>query len=111
LIALPNGEQQLIPVEWTDQVNQSQFPPGVLFPLDRLVVLRQRLDHLLGKEDKQAILMTEEQEFDRSGGSYVVNQGSTHAVGSIESLTASPDYCASGSDVTPSMEPGNKGAT
>ncbi len=109
MIALPNGEQQLVPVEWTDQANQPQFPPGALFPLERLVVLRQRLDQLLGKEDKQAILMAEEQELDRPGGSYV-NQGSAHTLGSIEPRTASPDYCASGSDAASSMEPGNGGA-
>lgn len=110
LIALPNGEQQLIPVEWTDQVNKPQFPPGVLFPFEHLVVLRQRLDHLLGKEDRQAILMAEEQELDRPGGSYV-NQRTARALASIESRTASPDYCASCSDVTPSMEPGNGDTT
>jgi hypothetical protein len=106
LIALPNSEQQLIPVEWTDQRDQPQFPPGVLFPLERLVVLRQRLDHILGKGDKQAILMVEEQEFNRPGDNHV-NQGSAHALESIEPRTASPNYCASGSDVTPPMEPRN----
>jgi len=110
LIGLSNEEQQLIPVEWTDQVNHPQFPPGVLFPFERLVVLRQRLDHLLGKNDKQAILMAEKQELDRPGGSYV-NQRSAHALESIEPRTASPDYCSSGSDVTPPMGPGNGDAT
>ena len=109
LIGLPNGEQQLIPVEWTDQVNQPQFPPGALFPFERLVVLRQRLDHLLGKNDKQAIIMAEKQELDRPGGSYV--KRSAHALGPIEPRTASPDYCASGSDAASSMEPGNGDAT
>ena len=46
------------------------------------MVLRQRLNYLLEKNDDQAILMAKEQELERPGGSYV-NPGSTHPLESI----------------------------
>jgi hypothetical protein len=109
LIALPNGGQQLIPAEWTDQANQIQYPPGALFSFERLVVLRKRLDHLLAKEEERAILMVEEQELDRPGGSHV-NQRSTNPLESFEPGTTCPDCCHPGTDAATPMDTRNGGA-
>ncbi len=109
LVALPNGEQQLIPAGWTDQVNPPRSLPGALFLFERLVILRQRLDCLLEKEVKQAILTVNEQEADRSGGSYV-DQRSPNPLDSDEPRTTRQDHCHPGRDATAPMEPGNGGA-
>ncbi len=106
LIILPNGERQLIPIEWTDQVSQIQYPPGACFVFERLVVLRQRLDHLLSKDSKQTILTANEQELEQRGDSYA-NRRSTNHLESDESRTTGPDHCHSGADVATSMDPGN----
>ena len=106
LIALPNGGQQLIPAEWTDQANHMQHPPGVLFTCERLVVLRQRLDHLSAKDDEQAILMVKEQELDRPGGIHV-HQSSTSHLESIEPGTTCPDCCHPGTDAAAPMDTRN----
>lgn len=109
LVALPNGEQQLIPTEWTDLVQPPPSTPGALFLFERLVILRQRLDCLLEKEVKQAILTVNESELDRSGGSYV-DQQSPNPLESDEPRTAGQDYCHSGRAVAAPMESGNGGA-
>jgi hypothetical protein len=109
LIALPNGGQQLIPADWTDQVHHLQCPPGALFPFERLVVLRQRLDRLLAKDDGQAIITAKKEELDRLGGSDV-NQRSANPLESIKSRTTCQDYCDPGSDVATPMDTGNGGA-
>jgi hypothetical protein len=70
LIALPNGGQQLIPIEWTDQFPRIPYPPGARFLLERLLTARQRVDLLMAKKANQAILMNTESTFDRSGGSH-----------------------------------------
>ena len=70
-VALPNEEQQLISTEWTDLISPPHTLPGALFLFEHLVILRQRLDCLLEKDVKQAILTVDEPELDRSGGSYV----------------------------------------
>jgi len=110
LVALPNGEQQLIPTEWTDLVDQPRSLPGALFLFEHLAVLRQRLDCLLGKTVNQAILTISEPELDRRGGSYV-DQRSPNLVGSNESRTAGQDHCNSGRDATTPMESKNGSAT
>jgi hypothetical protein len=69
LVALPNGEQQLIPTEWTDLVDHPRSLPGALFFFEHLLILRQRVDCLLEKAVKQAILTGNEPALDRSGGS------------------------------------------
>ena len=109
LVALPNGEQQLIPTEWTDRVKPPPSSPGALFLLDHLVVLRRRVDGLLEKEVNQAILTVSEPEPDRSGGSYV-DQGSSGSLGSNEPRPAGQDHCHPGRDAVAPMEPGNGGA-
>lgn len=109
LVALPNGEQQLFPAEWTDLVDPPCSLPGALFLFERLVILHQRLDCLLEKEVKQAILTVCEQESDRSGGSDV-DQQSTNPLGPDEPRTACQDHCHPGRDVTAPMVPGNGGA-
>jgi hypothetical protein len=109
LVALPNGEQQLIPTEWTDLVNPPHSLPGALFLFERLVILRQRLDCLLEKEVKQAILTISETGLDRSGGSYV-DQRSTNPMETDEPRAAGQDYCHSGRDAAAPMEPGKGGA-
>mgnify|MGYP007082012144 CR=1 FL=1 len=65
LVTLPNGSQQLIPVEWTDQGNHPISPPGAIFLFERLMMLRQRLDSLLEKKDRQVILVSSEQKLDQ----------------------------------------------
>jgi hypothetical protein len=109
LVALPNGEQRLIPAEWTDLVDHPRSLPGALFLFEHLVVLRQRLDYLLEKAVNQAILTISEPEPDRSGGSYV-DQRSPDPVESDEFRTAGEDYCDSDRDVAAPVEPGNGGA-
>jgi hypothetical protein len=109
LVALPNGEQQIIPTEWTDLCNPPRSLPGALFLFERLVILRQRLDCLLEKEVKQAILTVNEQEPDRSGGSYV-DQQFPNPLGSNEPRAAGQDHCDSGRDAAAPMEPRNGGA-
>jgi hypothetical protein len=109
LVALPNGEQQLIPTEWTDLENPPRTLPGALFLIERLVLLRQRLDCLLEKEVKQAILTVSESELDRSGGSYV-DQRSPNPLGSDEPRTTGQDHCYSDRDAAAPMEPGKGGA-
>jgi hypothetical protein len=71
--------------------------------------LRQRLDGLLEKEVKQAILTVTEPEPDRSGGSYV-DQRSPNPLDSNEPRTARPDPSHPGRDAAASMEPGTGGA-
>jgi len=110
LVALPNGEQQLIPTEWTDQVKPPPSSPGALFLLDHLVILRRRVDGLLKKEVNQAILTVNESELDRSGGSDV-DRRSQNPMGTDESRTASQDHRHPGRNARPPMETGNGGAT
>ena len=109
LVALPNGEQQLIPAEWTDQVDPPHSLPGALFLFERLVILRQKLDCLLEKGVKQAILTVNEPEPDRNGGSYV-DQRSPNPLEANEPRTARQDHCHPGRDAAAPMEPGKGGA-
>lgn len=106
LVALPNGEQQLIPTDWTDQADSPRFLPGALFLFEHLVILRRRLDSLLEREVKQAILTSSEQVLDRCGGSYV-NRQSSNALESDEPRTTGQDYCHPGGDAAAPMEPGS----
>jgi hypothetical protein len=110
LVALPNGEQQLMPTEWTDLVNPPQCLPGARFLFERLVILRQRLDDLLGKEGKQAILTVREPEVDRKGGSDV-DPGSPNPLGSNEPRAAGQDHGNPGRDAVTPMESGKRGPT
>lgn len=109
LVSLPNGEQQLIPTEWTDLVDPSRSLPGALFLFERLVILRQHLDCLLEKTVKQAILTVSEPALDQSGGGYV-DQRSPDPVGQNEPRTAGQDHCDFGRDVVAPMEPEYGGA-
>jgi hypothetical protein len=109
LVALPNGEQQLIPTDWTDQVDPPHTLPGALFLFERLVILRQRLDALLEKEVKPAILTSSVQVLDRCGGSYGDQQFS-NPLESDEPRASGQDHCNFGRDAAASMEPGDGGA-
>ena len=109
LVALPNGEQQLIPTEWTDQVEPPHSLPGALFLFERLVILRQKLDFLLEKGVKQAILTVNEPEPDRNGGSYV-DQRSPNPLEANEPRTARQDPGHPGRDAATPMEAGNGSA-
>jgi len=109
LIALPNGGQQLIPIEWTDQVEHQQYPSSALFLFEYLVLLRQRLDQLLEKETQPAILSTGEPVLDLCGGSNA-NQSASNPVGTNGPGTTCPDHCHSGADAAAAMDPGNRGA-
>lgn len=109
LIALPGGGQQLIPIEWTDQVDHPRYPAGSYFPFERLVLLRQRLNHFLEKGVKQAILIVNELELDPCGGSDA-NQRSTNPLGTNEPRTARSNHCHPGADGAAPMDPGNRGA-
>jgi len=108
LVALPNGEQQLIPTEWTDQADPPRSLPGALFLFERLVILRQRLDFLLEKEVKSAILTSREQVIDRCGGSHG-DRKSSNPLESDETRASSQDHCHSGRDAAASMAPGDGG--
>jgi hypothetical protein len=108
LIGLPNGSQQLIPIEWTDQVEHRQSPPGALFVFEHLVLLRQRLNQLLAKNGQQAILSTGEPVLDLCGGSDV-NQSASNPVGTNEPGTTRPDHCHPSADAAAAMDPGNRG--
>lgn len=107
LILLPNGEQRLIPSEWTNQIAQPDYPPGVYFLPERLLALRQRLEPLLARITEQAILKAAETEEDPPGGSHA--KLNSDIVGTIDSRTAYPDHCYSGSDVVASGKPTDGG--
>ena len=73
------------------------------------MVLRQRLDHLLAKEEEQAILTAENHELDRPGGSHV-NQQSTNPLESIEPGTTCQGGCYPGADAATPMDARKGGA-
>ncbi len=108
VVALPNGEQQLIPSEWTDRVAPPRSLPGVLFLFERLVRLRQRLDMLLAHEVNPAILSVDTPDRDRSGGSYV-DPRSPNPVDPDEPGAAGQDHGDSGRNAVTPLEPGNGG--
>jgi hypothetical protein len=91
LIALSNGEQRLIPLEWTDQTSHPEYSPGVLFEPDRLLVLRQRVDQLLAKKHERAILVATDTEPNPSGGSHA--ESHSELMGTVNTRTARPDHC------------------
>jgi len=108
LVALPNGEQQLIPAEWTDRVTPPRSLPGALFLFEHLVRLRQRLDSLLAEQVNPAILSVHKPEQDRKRGSDV-DQRSPDPLDTDEPRPASPTHGHSGRNVVAPLEPGNRG--
>ncbi len=107
LILLPNGEQRLIPQEWTNQVAQPDYPPGVCFLPERLLVLRQRLEPLLAKMIEQAILQAAESEPIPPGGSHA--KPVCDVVGTVDPRAARPDHRHSGTDAAASGKPAKGG--
>src|SRR3990172_5296484 len=103
LIALPNGEQRLIPSAWTNQVTQPSYPPGVCFLPERLLALRHRLDCLLERVSEQAILMANDIARDEPGGSHA--NPSPDPLGTDEPRAARPDHRHSGPDALASAQP------
>jgi hypothetical protein len=102
LILLPNGEQRLIPAEWTNQVAQADYPAGVCFLPERLLALRQRLDLMLVRTNDQAILKMADTQPLPPGGSHATVDSNT--MGTIDAGTACPDYRHPGSDAATSGE-------
>jgi hypothetical protein len=109
LVALPNGQQQLMPTEWTDRVTPPRSLPGALFLFERLVRLRQRLDTLSADEVNPAILSVDKPERDRSGGSHV-DPRSPNPLDPDESRSAGQDHGHSGRNAVAPLEPGNGGS-
>jgi hypothetical protein len=109
LVGLPDGEQQLIPAEWTDRVTPPRTLPGALFLFERLLRLRQRLDALIADEGNPAILSVHKLEHDRNGGSDV-DPRSPDSLDTDEPRPASPAYGHPGRNAVAPMEPGNGGA-
>lgn len=108
LIELPNGKRQLIPLAWTDQAAQIEYPANTYFLPDNLIKLRQYLDDLIerGTQEK-AILEATEPEKIKPGGSHGASQ--SKPMGSDESRIASADHCDSRTDVTALLDAGNGG--
>jgi hypothetical protein len=108
LIALPNGKRQLIPLAWTDQVSQIEYPANTYFLPENLIRLRQHLDDLIkqGAQEK-AILMATEPDDIKPGGSRYASQ--SNPMGSGDARIASPDHCDSGADAVGLLDAGNGG--
>jgi hypothetical protein len=58
-IRLADDEYRFIPLVWTDQVPPSVSLPGARFLLERLLILRQKVDGLLGAIEKPVMLPPE----------------------------------------------------
>lgn len=107
LIALPNGEQRLIPSAWTDVEPPSLYPPSLCFLLEQLTALRQRLDALLAQARGSAILKATQIDPNEAGGSHANLK--FDSVGSAQPRAACSDYCHSSADAPASVEPDNGG--
>ena len=108
LIALPNGKRQLIPLAWTDQVSQIEYPANTYFLPDNLIRLRQQLDDLIkqGEKEKVIIMATEPEDIEPGGSRYVSR---SNPMESGDARTARPDHCDSGADAARLLDAGNGG--
>jgi len=106
LIELPNGKRQLIPLAWTDQVSQIEYPTDTYFLPDNLIKLRQQLDDFIerGVQEKAMLKATEPENIEPGGSRYV---SQSTPMGSGESRIASPDHCDSGADAAALLDAGN----
>jgi len=96
LIALPDGERRFIPLAWTDQVAQVNYPLGACFLPERLLALRQRLDPLLVRVGEKAMLQTQQNDPQERNNSHANYR--TETLGTTESRTTGPHHCPTGSD-------------
>jgi hypothetical protein len=103
LVMLPNGERRFIPLAWTDQTTQVNYPPGACFLPERLLVLRQRLDHLLVRVGEQAMLQAQHNECKEPSHDY--DHCRANPLATTESRTTGPHHRASGAD--PAAPPGS----
>ena len=108
LIELPNGKRQLIPLAWTDQAAQIEYPANTYFLPDNLIKLRQYLDDLIeqGAQEKAMLEATGPEKI-KPGGSRGASR--SKPMGSDESRIASADHCDSRSDVAALLDAGNGG--
>jgi hypothetical protein len=74
LIELPDGERCFIPINWTDRIVQPDYPPGVQFPLERLVILMQRLE-VMQESCKEDIMAAKTANESRGGSHASVRSG------------------------------------
>ncbi len=102
LIVLPNGDRRLIPAAWTDLVFQVGYPPGVCFVPERLVILRQRLDHLLARGDEQVILLAKQVECKEPRDNHANH--TADSLGAVDSRTTDPDHRHLSPDVAASYD-------
>lgn len=102
LIALPSGDRRLVPAAWTDLVLQVDYPPGAFFVPERLVTLRQRLDHLLAHGDEQVILLAQKDERKEPRDHHANH--TTDSLGAVDSRATDPDYRPLSPDVAASAD-------
>ncbi len=102
LIALPDGERRFIPLAWTDQVAQVNYPRGACFVPERLLELRQQLDSLLVGVGEKAMLQAQSNEHKEQKESHGNHR--TDPLGATESRTAGPHYRPSGADPAEASE-------
>jgi hypothetical protein len=106
-IQRPDGEIQLIPLDWTDQAPPTVTLPGARFLLSNLLSLRQRLDALLPGATK-ANTIPSMNDTQIIGGNCGANPNSAPVVESIRKPTDADD-CAAGADAFASDKPGTEG--
>ncbi len=95
-IALPNGECRFIPIAWTDQAAPFSYPLGACFRPENLVTLRQRLDELLARLSKQAMLEAQASEHQEPRDSHADHRA--EPLGPTERRAARPDHRSAGTD-------------
>jgi hypothetical protein len=106
LIQLPNGQQQFIPLDWTDQATLRVSLPGACFLLEHLRTLRQRLEALSQKKGDSGTIPSQSNrkaEGDRNGTTGAVE------VGPAFSGATRPDDRYFGTDDPATMEPAGRG--
>lgn len=104
-VELPTGEQRTIPVEWTDQGEQEEYPEGVYFPVRNLQQLKEVLERLKAEQEKGIMAK------DEGGSSHDTGRGSQLA-GNANGKAAASD-CDPGANVAgrDSRQAGRRGGT
>jgi hypothetical protein len=106
LIELPNGERRFIPISWSDLSTEPVYPEGMRFPLERLVVLQQRLEAM--QVGYNLSIMAAKTEFKPGGGGHA-SFDSNH-LGSIDPAAANTDHPHLGADAPSSNDAERGGA-
>ena len=86
-VALPTGEQRTIPVAWTDQGEQEEYPEGVYFPVRNLQQLKEALERLKAEQEKGIMAKDE--------------GGNSHDTGRCRQLAGNASGKAAASDCDP----------